>query len=89
LFSADWADKGGVRQQRMDDGLHGQRRPRGGNQIDANIKTVDAVLAKYSRRDGSFETYDKPTEADRLTFKGPVRELAEDLSRLRGTLGLS
>ncbi len=57
--------------------------------IDANIKTVDTVLAKYRRSDGSFETYDKLTEADRLALKGPVTELAEDLSRLRGTLGLS
>ena len=57
--------------------------------IDANIKTVDTVLAKYRRSDGSFETYDKLTEADRLALKGPVTELAEDLSKLRGTLGLS
>jgi iron uptake system component EfeO len=57
--------------------------------IDANIKTVDAVLAKYRRTDGSFESYDKLTDADRLALKGPVTELAEDLSKLRGTLGLS
>jgi iron uptake system component EfeO len=59
------------------------------DKIDANIKTVNAVLAKYRRTDGSFETYDKLTEADRLALKGPVTELAEDLSKLRGTLGLS
>jgi iron uptake system component EfeO len=59
------------------------------DKIDANIKTVNAVLAKYRRSDGSFETYDKLTEADRLALKGPVTELAEDLSKLRGTLGLS
>ena len=56
--------------------------------IDANIKSVGAVLAKYRRSDGSFEAYDKLTDADRLALKGPVTELAEDLSRLRGTLGL-
>ena len=28
-------------------------------------------------------------EAGRLALKGPVTELAEDLSKLRGTLGLS
>ncbi len=53
------------------------------------FKAVNAVLAKYRRTDGSFETYDKLTEADRLVLKGPVTELAEDLSKLHGTLGLS
>ena len=56
--------------------------------IDANIKTVGEVLAKYRHPDGSFETYDKLSDADRLALKGPVTQLAEDLSRLRGTLGL-
>jgi iron uptake system component EfeO len=56
--------------------------------IDANIKSVGKVLAKYRNPDGSFETYDKLSEADRLALKGPVTQLAEDLSRLRGTLGL-
>ena len=59
------------------------------DKIDANLETVDAVLAKYRRPDGSFDTYDKLTDADRLALKGPVTELAEDLSKLRGTLGLS
>ena len=57
--------------------------------IDANIKTVNDLLAKYRHADGSFETYDKLSDADRLALKGPVTELAEDLSRLRGTLGLN
>ncbi|HYV88614.1 MAG TPA: iron uptake system protein EfeO [Candidatus Polarisedimenticolia bacterium] len=58
------------------------------DKIDANIKTVDDLLAKYRHGDGGFETYDKLSDADRLALKGPVTELAEDLSRLRGTLGL-
>jgi iron uptake system component EfeO len=58
------------------------------DKIDANIKTVGEVLAKYRHPDRSFETYDKLGDADRLALKGPVTALAEDLSRLRGTLGL-
>ncbi len=58
------------------------------DKIDANIKTVDDLLAKYRQSDGGFETYDKLSDADRLALKGPVTELVEDLSRLRGTLGL-
>ncbi|HEY2890981.1 MAG TPA: iron uptake system protein EfeO [Dongiaceae bacterium] len=58
------------------------------DKIDANIKSVGDVLAKYRHPDGSFETYDKLSDADRLALKGAVTELAEDLSRLRGTLGL-
>jgi iron uptake system component EfeO len=59
------------------------------DKIDANLQAVNDVLAKYHRADGSFESYEKLTEADRLALKGPVTELAEDLSRLRGTLGLN
>jgi iron uptake system component EfeO len=56
--------------------------------IAANFKTVDALLAKYKTADGGFETYDKLTPADRLALQGPVTELAEDLSKLTGTLGI-
>jgi iron uptake system component EfeO len=59
------------------------------DKIDANLQTVNAVLAKYRRPDGSFENYEKLTDADRLALKGPVTALAEDLSKLRGTLGLN
>jgi iron uptake system component EfeO len=58
------------------------------DKIDANLATVNKLLAKYRRPDGSFETYDKLSEADRIALKGPVTELAEDLSKLRGTLSL-
>jgi len=56
--------------------------------IAGNFKTVDAILAKYRTTDGGFETYDKLTEADRLALQGPVTELAEDLGKLTGTLGI-
>ncbi len=55
--------------------------------VDANFKKVDAILAKYRTKDG-FETYDKLTDADRNALKGPITSLAEDLSLLRGVLGL-
>lgn len=55
--------------------------------IDDNFKQVDDLLAKYRKGDG-FESYEKVTEADRTALKGPITALAEDLSKLRGTLGL-
>lgn len=56
--------------------------------VEANFKTVDDILAKYKKGDG-FETYDKLSEDDRKALAGPVTTLAEDLSTLRGTLGLN
>jgi iron uptake system component EfeO len=56
--------------------------------IAGNFKTVDDVLAKYKTADGGFENYDKLTQQDRLKLQGPVTELAEDLSKLTGTLGI-
>ncbi|MCX8956282.1 iron uptake system protein EfeO [Erwinia psidii] len=55
--------------------------------VDANFKKVDAILAKYRNKAG-FESYDKLSDADRTALKGPITTLAEDLSKLRGTLGL-
>lgn len=56
--------------------------------IDTNLKTVDDILAKYKKGEG-YETYDKLSEDDRKALAGPVTTLAEDLSQLRGTLGLN
>ncbi|MCM2293234.1 iron uptake system protein EfeO [Allorhizobium sp. BGMRC 0089] len=56
--------------------------------VDANFKTVEDILAKYKTKTG-YETYDKLTENDRKALVGPVTTLAEDLSKLRGTLGLN
>ncbi len=55
--------------------------------IDANFKKVDSILSKYRTKDG-YESYDKLTDADRNAMKGPITTLAEDLAKLRGTLGL-
>ena len=57
--------------------------------VDKNFATVDKILAKYRTQDGGFETYDKVKENDRKALIGPVNTLAEDLSTLRGKLGLN
>ncbi|MFO1155924.1 MAG: hypothetical protein U1E43_03740 [Rhodospirillales bacterium] len=49
--------------------------------------TVDKILAKYKTPEG-FQTYDKLTDADRKVLAAAVNTLAEDLSTLRGKLGL-
>ncbi len=56
--------------------------------VNDNFTTVDTILAKYKTADG-FETYDRLSENDRKALAGPVTALAEDLSKLRGTLGLN
>ncbi|MFO2463531.1 iron uptake system protein EfeO [Pseudomonas sp. 15FMM2] len=57
--------------------------------VDKNFATVDTILAKYHTADGGFETYDKVKKNDRKALVGPVNTLAEDLSTLRGKLGLN
>lgn len=56
-------------------------------QVDANFATIDAILAKYQSGEG-YVTYDNLTEPDRVALAGAVNTLAEDLSTLRGKLGL-
>ncbi len=55
--------------------------------VDGNFNKVDTILARYRTKDG-YESYDKLTDADLIALKGPITALAEDLSLLRGTLGL-
>ncbi|MCU7646233.1 iron uptake system protein EfeO [Pseudomonas piscis] len=57
--------------------------------VDKNFATVNKILAKYKTPDGGFMTYDKVKENDRKALVGPVNTLAEDLSTLRGKLGLN
>ena len=59
------------------------------SRVDNNFKTINDSLAKYKTSDGGFESYDKLTEADRQTLKTVIAAQAEDLSKLRGTLGVS
>ena len=53
-----------------------------------NFAKVDALLGKYRSGKDGFENYEKLTERDRTGLKGPVTVLAEDLSSLKGTLGV-
>ncbi len=62
-------------------------RPELGRRVEANFARVTALLAKYRTPDG-FRTYEHLTEADRNALKGPITALAEDLSELRGVLGV-
>ncbi|MFP3927246.1 iron uptake system protein EfeO [Pseudomonas sp. W5-36] len=57
--------------------------------VEKNFATVDKILAKYKTKDGGYETYDKVKEQDRKALAGPVNTLAEDLSQMRGKLGLN
>jgi iron uptake system component EfeO len=55
--------------------------------VDANFATIDGILETYREGDG-YVSYEKLTEQDRVTLAGAVNTLAEDLSTLRGKLGL-
>lgn len=59
------------------------------DKADSNFKAVFDTLAKYKTKDGGFETYSKLTDTDRKMLAGKVNTLAEDLSKLRGMLGLN
>ncbi len=56
--------------------------------VNKSFETVDTTLAKYRKGEG-FETYDKLTDGDRKILAAHVNTLAEDLSTLRGKLGLN
>ncbi len=56
--------------------------------VDENFNTVSQTLDKYKEGDG-YQSYDKLTEADRKVLSIAVNTLAEDLSTLRGKLGLN
>ncbi|KAF1043825.1 iron uptake system protein EfeO [Xylophilus sp.] len=59
------------------------------DKTDANFQAVFDTLKKYRTADGGFETYSRLTERDRKALAGRVNTLAEDLSKLRGILGLN
>ena len=56
--------------------------------VDANFATVDGILEKYREGEG-FALYDKLSAEDRNVLSAAVNTLAEDLSALRGKLGLA
>ncbi|OZI44288.1 iron uptake system protein EfeO [Bordetella genomosp. 4] len=55
---------------------------------DGNFKTVFDTLAKYKTAEGGFQSYEKLSDRDRKILAGRVNTLAEDLSQMRGMLGL-
>jgi iron uptake system component EfeO len=59
-----------------------------GSRLQANFQKVDSVLAKYKVPGGGFESYEKLSDKDRGTLKAPITALAEDLSTLKGALGV-
>ncbi|KAF1053844.1 MAG: Iron uptake system component EfeO [Stenotrophomonas maltophilia] len=56
--------------------------------VEKNFATVEGILAHYKTANG-YETYDKVSDKDRKALAGPVNTLAEDLSTMRGKLGLN
>lgn len=56
--------------------------------ITANFIDTEAMLMKYSTKDGGFKKYEAVTEDDKTQMKALVATLSEDLAKLRGTLGL-
>lgn len=56
--------------------------------VDSNFAKVTTGLAKYKTADGGYQAYDKLKDGDRKDLKGAITLLAEDLSKLRGTLGV-
>ena len=57
------------------------------SRIEANFAKVDQGLSKYKSGEG-FESYDALKPDDQKALKGPITVLAEDLAKLRGTLGI-
>jgi iron uptake system component EfeO len=56
--------------------------------VERSYKRIEDLLARYRWPDGGFQSYDNLTARDRNALKGPITLLAEDLSTLRGRLGI-
>ena len=55
-----------------------------------NLCDLEGSIQNKEYRDGKgFQTYDKLSETDRKALQAPINALAEDLAKLRGTLGLN
>ncbi|NJM27410.1 MAG: hypothetical protein HC856_02570 [Pseudanabaena sp. RU_4_16] len=57
-------------------------------QIDGDFASVNQMLAKYSLPSGGFMTYDKLTPQDKQVLQATLARLAENLSKLRGVIGV-
>ncbi len=68
--------------------LVAKRDPALDGRVRENFVKVDGLLAKYRTGPEGFKSYEALSEGDRNGLKGPITKLAEDLSSLRGTLGV-
>lgn len=57
--------------------------------VDGNFADVAVIVEKYRTPDGGFVSYEQLTDADRNVLSAKVNTLAEDLSTMRGQLGLN
>ena len=57
--------------------------------VSGNFADVDETLAKYETPEGGYVSYVELSDADRNVLSAKVNTLAEDLSTLRGKLGLN
>ncbi|MEI9922182.1 MAG: iron uptake system protein EfeO [Bradyrhizobium sp.] len=64
------------------------KNPKLDTRIQANFTKVDGLLALYRNKERQMANYDTLSPRDRNALKGAITALAEDLSQLRGTLGL-
>ncbi|MFD0986601.1 iron uptake system protein EfeO [Methyloligella solikamskensis] len=56
--------------------------------VESNFADVYEILEEYETEDGGFVSYVKLTDMDRRVLSAKVNTLAEELSTLRGRLGL-
>jgi iron uptake system component EfeO len=56
--------------------------------IDSGFRKIEAGLAKYKDPKGGFVSYEKVTASDKDNFKALIAAHAEELAKLRGTLGV-
>ncbi|MET3599746.1 iron uptake system protein EfeO [Martelella mangrovi] len=57
--------------------------------VSGNFADVDETLAKYEAPEGGYVSYVELSDSDRNVLSAKVNTLAEDLSTLRGKLGLN
>jgi iron uptake system component EfeO len=57
--------------------------------IEKGFDQINQILAKYKTLDGGFASYEKVSERDRQILKPLLAAHAENLSQMRGTLGVN
>jgi iron uptake system component EfeO len=56
--------------------------------IIASFDQIDQGLAKYANGDGTYQSYDELTDADRRPIQAELATLSENLARVSGAFGL-